>query len=263
MKIAVLRLGAVALLGACGDSSVGTEPWEPGQPGCQDDYVLRSVGETWSNPSDCTVCECAPDNQIECTLDPWPIPECPPVDDCPATTPVCVGGEWRCADTCPPCTGLEPEPCPPPAPGGCSDGGEPRCVEEGSVDRWRCEPHYCSCPGTPEPCGVGPTGCPQYTSCGPDGWECTSICSGLACETQFPEGRASAVALAFEPCGCMVDSPCVAVCGARCVTGDAPSSECEDCVVEQLVYGAACAVPLFSYCTDQCSLYTLCVSLAP
>jgi hypothetical protein len=263
MKLVAGGLLAGALLAACGDDTDGgTGSWEPNQPGCRVDLTLRSVGETWSNPSDCTVCECAPGNQVECKLDPWPVPECPAVESCPATSPVCSFGEWRCADTCPACEGLEPEPCPEPDPEGCTSGGQPRCVEQGDVDRWICEPHYCQCAGAPDVCGVGPTGCTQYSSCGPDGWECTSICPGLDCATQFPEGRDNLTKLALEPCGCASNVECAALCEGACAGGD-PSTRCEECVLEALLYGFACATPLYPYCTDQCALYLTCGGLLP
>jgi hypothetical protein len=264
MKLVARGLVAGALLGACGDdTTIGSSGlWEPGQPGCQDDFALRSIGETWARPANCTVCECVEGNQIECKLEPWPVPECPTVEGCPATAPVCDAGTWRCADTCAPCLGLEPEPCPAPDPDGCTSGGQPRCSEQGDVDRWLCEPHFCQCAGPAEVCGVGPTGCPQYSSCGPDGWECTSICPGLDCAEQFPEGRDSLVSLALEPCGCASGSDCEAACEGKCAGDEAPSS-CELCLFEALLYGFACATPVYPYCTDQCTLYLICGGVLP
>jgi hypothetical protein len=34
-------------------------------------------------------------------------------------------------------------------------------------------------------------------------------------------------------------------------------------VLEALLYGFACATPLYPYCTDQCALYLTCGGLLP
>jgi hypothetical protein len=257
-----MQLGArgwvvAMLLGACGDSSTDSwDPGTPGEPGCQDAGAVRLVGETWTNAANCTQCECVVGNTVECHVDPWPIPECPKLNDCPLADPVCVAGEWRCADTCEPCADLDPEPCPEPEPGGCLSGGAPVCSENGAVDRWLCEPFYCTCEEASPVCGVDENGCTEFLSCGPEGWECTGICSGTNCDATFPEGRADTIAIVLDACGCAESSPCEFACTERCA--GAASAECDECLADMFWANYPCAAPLALYCTDECVLYTTC-----